>query len=344
MSDSNNSSAAGQRTALVGRVKMAKAMEMSETEWAKALASVESDPLFHELAHPAEGVPVIRTRRLDNTRLSDAFYETASTTADAAATEDKRRLLELAGRMGREAFERFLIHRETQMAGEEAARARAAILTVSAHTEAFHPSSLGAAPTAANVLGKICPSGNGSYHLSFFSPHLARGLYEIDRARLREWQAQRGLSRDAAARLRRLLGVMELANMKTGAFWRVIDRLLSLNRAYFDSQDEARMAPVSLRKLADQLDFAPSTVSRVVSGKSVILPWGREVFVSDLMPGQRRVVLAILGKILPSMSAETDMTVARRLKDEHGVSVSRRTVTACRHVLRSREPQQQRAA
>jgi hypothetical protein len=339
MSDSNmKPNAAGQRTALVGRVKMAKAMEMSETEWAKALAAVESDPLFHELAHPAEGAPIIRTKRLGNTRLSDAFYDQAAEPADADAAAHKRRLLELAGRMGRETFERFLIHREEQMAGDEASQARAAILTVSAQTELFHPST-----ASANVLGQICASGDGSYHLSFFSPHLARGLYEIDRARLKEWQAQRGLTRDAAARLRRLLGVMELANMKTGAFWRVAERLLQLNRAYFDSQDEARMAPVSLRKLADQLDFAPSTVSRVVSGKSVLLPWGREVLVSDLMPGQRRVVLAILGKILPAMSAETDMTVARRLKDEHGVSVSRRTVTACRHVLQSREPQQRAA-
>lgn len=340
----NASQRAARRTALVGRVKMAKAMEMSETDWARTLADVERDPLFAELLQPFNGARIVKYRRFDGSRLSAAFYESVPVVTDgiAAAVEQKRRLMEIADRMGRDDFEKRVIHGEDGPVPDNAL-AQELILDLSAQTEAFHPSSLVVDGASPNVVGQICPGDGGAYHATFFSPHLARGLYDIDRPRLREWQAQRGLGRDAAARLRRIVGLMELSNMKQGAFWRVLERLLAHNRAFFETRDPSRMAPVSLRKVAVELDFAASTVSRVVSGKSILLPWGEEVLIVDLMPGQRRVVLAILEKLLPGMESATDLEISRVLQEAHGVAVSRRTITACRHIIESQLRRQQAA-
>jgi hypothetical protein len=72
--------------------------------------------------------------------------------------------------------------------------------------------------------------------------------------------------------------------------------------------------------------------------KSVQLPWGHEVMLSHLMPGQRKVVLSILEKITTGSDVPaTDMALSRRIEDEFKVKVSRRTITACRHVLDRRK-------
>ncbi len=337
---SSGHSSSQQRTALVGRVKMAKAMEMSEPDWAKALSTLEKDPLFLELTRPADGNPIVRYKRFGHSRLADGFYDAPSPiheVSEAEMFEKRRQLLEMASRMGHDAFERAVVLHEGTMTPDVIV-ADDLLSAVSTSIDKIHHSSLSDTEPV-NVLGKVAAIESGAFAVSFYFPHLVRGLFEIDRPRLKEWQSGRGLGKEDASRLRRLVGLMELSNMKQGAFWRVLERLMVLNRDYFETRDPSRMAPVSLRKLADQLDFAPSTVSRVVSGKSLILPWGQEAAISDLMPGQRRVVLSILEKVLPDMPRATDLAIARRLKESHGVTVSRRTVTACRHIIEGSAPQ-----
>jgi DNA-directed RNA polymerase specialized sigma54-like protein len=118
----------------------------------------------------------------------------------------------------------------------------------------------------------------------------------------------------------------------------MIDLLLKVQKDYFDTQDLTKMSTLSLRKVAARLQFAPSTISRVISNKSVLLPWDTEVFLTHLMPGQRRVVLNILEKMLPEGQKNfTDMELSKKVEETYGVKVSRRTITACRHVLKTKQ-------
>ena len=50
------------------------------------------------------------------------------------------------------------------------------------------------------------------------------------------------------------------------------------------------MRPVSLRLLARRLQLSPSTVSRALSHRTIRLPWGAEVPMIAMVPGQRRVL------------------------------------------------------
>ena len=59
-----------QRTVLVGRVKMAQAIKMPESEWAKILADIERDPLFQELLDAkSDGRMIVRYKRFGHTRI-----------------------------------------------------------------------------------------------------------------------------------------------------------------------------------------------------------------------------------------------------------------------------------
>ena len=343
-----------QRTVMVGRVKMAHAIKMPESEWAKLLSEVEHDPLFQELIDArAEGKRIIKFKRFARTGLAGQFYD--SQDADVAGgggespevlLEKKQHLLKLIEKIGQENFETYFLYREesetpdriAEICGvtlEEARQVQDFVVDMSVQSEFYHPSKLqGTDMVKPTVVGRIVRNTDGTFTMAYFSPHLARGLYDIDRDALRRWQKSKKMDRSSASRLRKYVGLLELSNLKQGAFWRVIDHLLKAQKDYFENQDPTKMAPVSLRKVAALLQFAPSTLSRVLSSKSVLLPWDREVLLLDLMPGQRRVVLHILEKLRNEGGLKmTDLALSRLIEEKYKVKISRRTVTSCRHVL-----------
>lgn len=347
-----------QRTILVGRVKAAQALKMPESEWAKLLADVEKDPLFQDLLTARdEGRRIIKFKRFGSTSLSGQFYDqqdvnVAGSTGQSpeALLDQKKHLLKIIQKIGQEKFEKHFLYREEsndpqeiaricELSLEETKQLQDFIINMSVEAEFYHPSSLDAGQKVKPTLvGRIIQNEDKTFSISFFSPHLARGLYEIDHNALRRWQKNKKLDRQAAARLKKFVGVLELSNLKEGAFWRVIDFLLKAQKDFFETKDVSKLAPVSLRKVAAKLQFAPSTISRVMSTKSVLLPWDHEVMITYLMPGQRRVVLSIMEKMTSEgLTNATDKAVAARIEEKFGIKISRRTVTACRHLLNTHE-------
>ncbi len=351
-----------QRTLLLGRVKMAQAIQMPESEWAKMLSDIEKDPLFQELmVSTTGGQKLVKFKRFGRTSISNQFYEEQEINvvgggggvSPEVLLEKKKFILDIIQKVGRENFEKYFLYREDGQPTEEIAqrcgvpvddvkKLQDFILDVSVQAEFYFPSTLDSNQIVKPTLvGKIIRNDDGTFSISFFSPHLARGMYEINRDAIRRWQKTRGLDRTDAARLKRYIGVLELSNMKQGAFWRTVDYLLQAQKQYFETRDEAKMNPVSLRDVAKELQFAPSTISRVFSHKSVMLPWDKEILFVHLMPGQRKVILHVLEKILTENKQEmTDWRLAKKIEDASGIKVSRRTVTACRHVLQSKASQQ----
>jgi hypothetical protein len=348
-----------QKTALVGRVKMAQAIKLPESEWARMLSEVEKDPLFRELVDArAEGKRIIKFKRFARTSLSGQFYDGqdmdvigGGSASPELLLEQKKHLLKLIEKVGREKFERYFLYREESdtpaniaalcgITPEEATQVQDFVVDMSVQAEFYHPSSIRESELAKPTLvGRIVRNDDATFSISFFSPHLARGMYEIDRDALRRWQKTKKLDRAAASRLRKYVGLLDLSNMKQGAFWRVVDYLLKEQIPYFETRDPSKMSPVSLRKVAAALQFAPSTLSRVLALKSVMLPWDSEVRLLDLMPGQRRVVLEALDKILvegrPHM---TDQALAREVEARFKIKVSCCIITVCRHILDEQRP------
>jgi hypothetical protein len=343
-----------QRTVLLGRVKMAQAIRRTEPEWAKILSEVEKDPLFQDLLSASVGQDrIIRYKRYGKSAMSGQFYEMqdervvgGSGHSPETLLDRKKHLLALIQRIGQPQFEKYFLYREealpidqiAQRCGMSLAEANELnefIVDMSVEAEFYHPSGLQPHTVAQpNLIGRIVRNEDKSYSVAFYSPHLARGLYEINHDALKKWQKEKSLDRTDSARIRRFLGILELSNLKQGAFWRVIEYLLVAQKDYLDTQDPSKMAPISLRHVARHLQFAPSTISRVMGSKSILLPWDREVMLTHLMPGQRRVVLSILDRMLTDNPGRvTDARLATQIEESFGVKVSRRTITACRHIL-----------
>jgi len=347
-----------QRASLVGRVKLAQAIQMPEREWAKILQDIERNPVFQELFYSGAGTSrIISYKRYGRAELSQQFYDVSelniagnTVVSPEVLLEGRQQVLKRIQKIGRTNFERYFLYREEslpvealterlQLNKDDVQQIQDFILQMSVNAEFFHPTKLmGEQLAKPTCVGHILKNEDGSYSISFFSPHLARGRYEVNREELKKWIKERKLEKDQVAQLRKFVGIIDLLNLKQGAFMSCMEYVLGAQKEYFDTQDPAKLSPVSLRQVARILHFSPSTVCRTIGLRSVLLPWGHEVRIAHLMPGKRKVLVSIVEKFIESgQNTTTDLALTKKIVEGYGIKVSRRTVTACRHALGHRK-------
>lgn len=338
---------------------MADWIEMPEKEFARQVETVEKDPLFRKLYFGAPGLPsAIRRRRWPGGRLSQSFYDvdegrvSSGERVDVEGRLDARsEVVPLIKRMGQTAFERYFLHAEegvtlpeiakrVGLSLEEVGRVHDLLLEIGAQAEfAGAPKAPAAAPGSTCLARLTGETGRAAFE--FIAPYWARGLYQVRYDDLESWRRSGLLDGPERRRLRHLLKRLETLNLRQSTIFRILEAVSKIQSDFLGTRKPQDVRPVSLRLLARRLQLAPSTVSRALSHRTVRLPWGPEVPLISLVPGQRRVLKDILRLWISQEGAATDAALARRLKSERGIAVSRRTVNAVRHALREeagREP------
>ncbi|MBI5240458.1 MAG: hypothetical protein HY926_08285 [Elusimicrobia bacterium] len=339
---------ADQRTALFGRLRMADWIEMPEREFAREIERVEKDPLFRKLHFGTGSRPgFIRRQRWPSGRCGSSIFEAAVHALPSRQhvqveeiVDRRQALLPKIQELGREAFERYFLYaeealplaeiaRRTGFAEEEIREINDLLVEFGAQAEFAGPAE--AAPASAYASLAAISLEQGEPALEFHSPYWARGRYQIRYDLLDEWKRSGLLDGRELKQLPRLLRKIETLNLRQNTIYRVLESLCRLQAKYLKSRREELMRPISLQQLARQLELSPSTVSRAAAGRSVRLPWGREVPLIALLPGRRRVLRRILALWLEEEGPRgTDAGLAARLRQEFGISVSRRTVNAVR--------------
>ncbi|MBI3553383.1 MAG: hypothetical protein HY077_12885 [Elusimicrobia bacterium] len=341
-----------QRPALLGRLRMADWIEMPEREFAKEVEQIEKDPLFQKLFFGDPANPgIIRRQRWPQGRFAGSFYEiNEAVTAGGERVKveevlgERSILLPKIRKMGREAFEKYFLHGDEPLTLAEIAKRTGVSL---ADVRAIHDMLLELGAQAEFSLPGRDPSLARSYsclarlsvvegkpEFEFYSAHWARGLYQVRYDLLEQWKDRGRLEGPERRKLTKLLKRIETINLRQSTVFRIVESVAALQGDFLAKNEDTSLRPISLRQLAHRLDLAPSTVSRAASGRSVLLPWGKEVPLIALLPGRRRVLREILAEWLETAADETDAALADRLRSERGIKVSRRTVNAVRNELR----------
>ncbi|MBI5883593.1 MAG: hypothetical protein HZB91_10880 [Elusimicrobia bacterium] len=337
------------RPALIGRLRMADWIEMPEREFALEVRKIEKDPLFQKLFFGSDmGQSAIRRQRWPRSRMALGFDEIGSRVASGGERaqvegilDSKNRLVSRIRKMGREAFETYFLHsdeplsmaeisKRTSLSVEDVRRIHDMLLEIGTQAEFEGPPPGSPSSKRYTCLARVWTDG-GEPSFEFFSPHWARGRYHIRYDLVEEWKREGTLSSDERRKLPRLIKRIETVNLRQNTVFRIVESLAKLQSEYLTTQQADQKRPISLRQLAHRLDLAPSTVSRALSGRSVILPWGRETPLITLVPGRRKVLREILSRWLSEPGHRTDAALCLRLREEYGIKVSRRTVNAVRN-------------
>lgn len=121
--------------------------------------------------------------------------------------------------------------------------------------------------------------------------------------------------------VREFLTRARFINQRLSALSRLITTLCNQQLEYLGSGDMRQLKPLAQAELARQLGEHPSTVSRLIRGKSIETPWGKLPLLF-LCQSKTDVVARLIGEF-PNL---TDQAVVTRLREDYNCQIARRTV------------------
>ncbi len=210
-----------------------------------------------------------------------------------------------------------------------------------------------------NSIGQLREDQQGFY-ISYGHAGMA-GEYALDEEKMRHLRQAQELSTDDEAELQALRRQMRLINSRNRLTHMMLMGIAEHQGDYLVSGDPLHLKPLSRVALAEwikgdlqgdsrflpagsKLEFVDhSMISRLTRNMSVLSPLDQEVPLRDFFPSTRDVYKRFIKAILDEEEqirrgdiggAYTDEKIKERLKERFGVLVSRRTIAACRRVMR----------
>ncbi len=323
---------------VLGHIKLARLLSMREEEAERMAVSLAGDPLLKSLQ--AAGA-------VSRTPFPAAFFAAKRMAGRdlAPAQEGLGELLDgrsdLVRLMRRIGVARLQKHFLGEKAASDKARARACKITpeearllrgfldrLYIRTE-FETRAAAPVKTYSAVAG--IGFRGGKAELRFFHREVWKGRYSVDSDRLSAYA--RGLDAKARERVRRILHKIELLDHRKTTLYRALEALLSAQADYLSSGDPARRQPLTQKSLAQALGVDASSLNRLISNKSVELPWGLEAPMKALLPSAKTLSRELVDALARERPRDSDEILRKELARRYNIFLSRRSIAQYRKEL-----------
>ena len=331
----------GARTsaALLGALKMAQMAEMPEEEFADMIKDLEGGRVF-QLLKTSGAINLSEFPAARYAARKYAGYGLNMASADLPELADGTGdLVKLIQGIGQEKFEACFL-RDAVMSDIE--RAEECDITVRDAerlrdfvNRAFIQAEFEAKPEApaARVFSAVAgiELDDGEPVLAFFHREIWKGRYKVDGDKLATLLP--GLDPAERKRVEKLLKKIEFADKRKTTLYRALEILISVQAEYLATGDPSRRRPLSQKTLAKNLEVDASVLNRLVSNKSIQMPWGMEAPMEVLLPSSKKVNLDRLYSIAAEQPQLSDTRLCAELRARHGVDLSRRSIAQYRKDL-----------
>jgi len=323
---------------LQGRLKLAHLLGMPEAELAELARKLEAQPLFARLQAAGVLRVVPFPKAFFAARRFAGWGLRTSTDGLPELVDGNCDLALLMRKIGQERFAACFLA-DAALSDQERARRCGITLTQAQALRRFLDRAYiqeefeRPAPAPSKAFSSVAGIGleAGRPVLAFFNRDIWKGRYQVDEARLAG--ALAALPTPQAARAQALLKRLEFIDQRKTTLYRLLETLLEAQADYFSSGDPERRQPLTQRSLAVALGVDASSLNRLISNKSVQLPWGLEAPLKALMPSAKTVSLDRLDALARSQPGLSDEGLRRELARRHDIFLSRRSVTQYRHDL-----------
>lgn len=336
----NLSFTASTRPSIHGQLKQALLFKMSERDFEARIRDLEGKELFRRLID----LGVVSAQPYPNARFAARRFAGRELSASAEGLSDlldgRGELVSLMGRIGQERFEECFL-RDDGLADEERAR-RCGISAADARRlrefvdrlyvqEEFEAPSTPAAPARVYSAVASVELENGKPILGFFGRDIWKGRYRIDERRREEVLG--ALGGKEASRAQRLLAELEHVERRKSTLYRLLELLIEAQAAYLAGGDPGLRRPLTQKAVAARLEIAPSVLNRLISNKSVQLPWGLQAPLKVFMPSSKLLARDRLHDLALAEPELSDGGLRREMRRVHGVALSRRSISQYRKEL-----------
>jgi hypothetical protein len=323
-------------------LKIAYTLEMPEKDFEARVRALEADPLYAPLR--AAGVLVLdpfpgaffAARRNAGRELGPAAVSELPTLLDGQGD-----LAQLIERVGQERFEDCFLQGDA-MTDEARARTCGITLQDARRLREFvdrlyiQAEVGGAAPSAAPPKVFSAVAGievrDGRPVLAFFHREIWKGRYKVDEERLRLFRDT--LSPKEQRKAVSLARTFAFLERRKSTLYRALEVILEMQAGFLVSGKPEDRRPLTQSELSSRLDSLPSVIYRLVSNKSVRLPWGLEVPLKSLLPNEKSLARDRLHELALAKPGLSDEALRREMTRIFGTSPSRRSIAHYRKDLR----------
>jgi hypothetical protein len=324
--------------AIQGAIKLAQLMELPESALEDLAKRIEASPLFKQLA----AVGVLGATEIPATRFVARRYAGYGLRMSGGGlpelADGNCDLVRLMQGMGQERFEEWFLG-DKPFSDEDRARNCGISVEDARRLREFADRAFiqGEFETAATAPEKVFSAVAGielegdKPVLAFFHREVWKKRYRIDRELLGRYLA--ALPQAEAGKVRNLLHRLELVEHRKTTLYRLLEEVLKTQAEYLRTGEPEQRQPLMQKDLAGVLDVHSSVLCRLISNKSVQLPWGMEAPLAVFFPCAKEINRERLYELAQANPEWRDEELRQELERTHGVKLSRRSIAQYRKEL-----------
>jgi len=135
-----------------------------------------------------------------------------------------------------------------------------------------------------------------------------------------------------------------LVNSRKTTIYQVIQNIIEAQYNFFQSGNLKDLKFLTQASLAEKIGVEASLISRAISGKAIRIPQGRETSLKTFFPTKKQLRKELIREIIEQEKINlqnkiikkpySDGEIRKKLKEDYGISVSRRSVSEWRFDLK----------
>jgi RNA polymerase sigma-54 factor len=320
------------------RMEIASVLEMPEAELGERARAIEADPIFKRLA--AAGV--VTASEMPAARFAARRFAGRSLRLSGdglpSLVDGNCDLARLMQRVGQEPFKQWFLG-EGAFSDEERGRGcgitpdEARMLREFVDRAFIQGEFEATAPSPEKLYSAVAGIRveDGKPLLAFFHREVWKQRYRVNKGRLAEYLG--AVPKAEAREARNLLGRLELLEQRKTNLYRILEEVMAAQAEYLRTGDPAWRRPLTQRAMAARLSTAPSVINRLISNKSVEMPWGMETPLSVFFPSAKEINRGRLYELVTANPGWKDEELRSAMARRHGVRLSRQSIVQYRKEL-----------
>ncbi|MFA5139844.1 MAG: hypothetical protein WC728_11490 [Elusimicrobiota bacterium] len=321
-------------------MKMARLMEMPEREAEELARSIEASPLFKRMSSAG----IILSAQFPSARIAArrfAGYGLRISAGDGLPelVDGNCDIVRLMRKVGQGLFEEWFLGDRSfsdedrahgcEIAMDEARKLREFMDRAFIQSEFEGPAPEAPERVFSTVAGIEVMGGRPM--LAFFHRDIWEKRYRIDREGLQAFL--HGMAPREVEQARGLLSSLEAVEQRKTTLYRLLEEVLKAQAKYLLTGEPGRRIPLTQKLIAATLERHPSVINRLISNKSVQMPWGLEAPLSIFFPNGKEINREKLYALACSNPGWRDEDLRKEMERLYGVLLSRRSIAQYRKDL-----------
>ncbi len=285
---------------LTYHIESALFMELNEEDFKKIVYQLEHSELFERL----KKYKVIKLKNFPKIRFYSSYYDLKEEKIGLKESfnidlflEGRERIIYLAKKFGKEKFKKYFLEGDFSDIDKIAKDVGLSVDEIKQLCEFMddfflHRENSKSLPEIASKhkftkVAEIIKDGK-KYEVKFSCPDFFKERYLINYSKLEEFKKQ--IPNTEKKQLNQFIKRLKLINMRKNLLYQVLKTIVVEQNKYFETMRVYDLKPLTIRELSRKLNVNPSSLSRLIKYKTVLLPSGQEKELKFFLPNRKKIL------------------------------------------------------